>query len=172
VAQTHTFTPDSAPANPVYCAPGTPWVSDESVTYRKSKMILYVGRNGFKIQTPAEIVAAIQAMIGHNTAPVKDYLIPEVPPSTADSSTDLAKLAALNSALLAAFPNQFVPVASYLRSPQAFTDNGFTATTQDNTDIANGFTPSQFTSDGLHFNAAGYVVVSALITRYMTQKGW
>lgn len=78
-----------------------------------------------------------------------------------------------NESLSNAFGRHFIDVMAYLSTPiyddskaiissYGLGDAGLTATTQDITDITNGFVPSSLKYDSVHFNQYGYTVQANL----------
>ncbi|WP_458116962.1 hypothetical protein [Arthrobacter sp. D2-10] len=172
---TVTFTRDT-PGSAVWVPPTTPIITDEATLNRGQMAVIWSGRNGFKITPPEDIVLRLQKMVEYMTAGRKRFLILEVAPDASEVSVpsptaDRVKLDALNALLLRTFPHQFVPVAQYLRGP-ALSDLGLSPTAQDNTDIANGVTPTSLRSDGLHLNANGNTAAARLIANTLRAKGW
>lgn len=51
-------------------------------------------------------------------------------------------------------------------------DMGLTPTTQDQTDINNGLTPTSLRSDGGHPTSAAQVQIGKFIAKIIQQKGW
>ena len=97
--------------------------------------------------------------------------IPPIAASEAIGQTNRTTIDAVNAAVRNAFPANFVDAAAWLRDPNVITALGYTLTAQDNTDIANGLTPTQLTSDGLHLNDAGYTVLFALLEQEYVARG-
>lgn len=167
----YTFTRTTA-GSAVACPPATPFQCGQS--YLDHQLIIGVGRNNVKsgdITPPADVVALVDAAIKHNRAGRLKSLVLSVPPSTADSGPMLAAVTALNDALKAAFGPQFVDTAGFLRSTDTLALVGITPTTQDEDDIADGLTPTSFTSDGLHYNTAAYSAINILLAQHYTAKG-
>lgn len=138
------------------CPPGTPFYTRPD--FRGLQVVSWMGRNGgidtsaMRDQTIAETRLAL-SWAGHNSA---RSLVLSVVPFTTDGSATLANILTLNDMLRQAFPAQFVDVAARMRSVTALAEEGITATTQDQTDIDAGYTPSSFRSDAGHFNTTGY----------------
>jgi lysophospholipase L1-like esterase len=173
VTNVTTFTRDTA-GTAVWCPKNTPWVTDEAVANAAQMAIIWSGRNGFNVLPSATLVAYIQSMVTYMDVPRKRFLVLEIPPFTGEEigTANRTTLDAVNAALLAAFPNNFVPVAQYLRGP-ALADGGYTPTTQDTTDIANGMTPSTLRGgDPGHPTAAAHVLIGKYLAKIIQQKGW
>ncbi|MBY4225555.1 fibronectin type III domain-containing protein [Rhodococcus fascians] len=142
---------------------GTPVVA--GVAYHDHLPIIWTGRNSAQLAGAAtDIPALIEAML-KNTRHHDRALVLSIPPDAAETTGTGTRttLDAVNAAIRDAFPANFVDAAAWVRDPAVLTGLGYTLTTQDNTDIANGITPTQFRSDTLHLNATGYVVLNALI---------
>lgn len=123
----------------------------------------------------ADILARIIDSYGKMIARAKQnggnvILLPVVPRSDADA-TGKANLVILNNALRDAFPQEWADWNAWFASDAAFAAAGVTKTTQDATDISNGLTPTSFTSDGLHPNAAGYAAANRFIELVRTARG-
>jgi hypothetical protein len=169
----HTFARDT-PGDPVWTAPNTPFMSDNGVATRSNISIFWTGRNSFSNRTPEQIVAHISASVDYLTASEKRFLVLEIAPWVGEENgtPNRVKLDAANAAILAAFPRDFVPLMTYLRSDQAFADAGIAKTDQDVTDIANGLTPTSFRGDGGHLNTLGNNTIAKYIAKVIQQKGW
>lgn len=172
VANTHTFTRDSA-GTATWCPPGTPWLPDEAEPARNRYSVFWVGRNSFKSRSAEALANNLRAMVARLQGVAPTFLVLEIPPQVGEETGTDARtvLDAANAALKVAFPNEFVPVAQYLRGP-ALADAGITPTAQDTTDIGNGLTPTSLRSDNLHPNATGYATIGRFVAKIALQKGW
>ena len=111
-------------------------------------------------------------MIDYASPDVKRILVFEVPPSTADGTNGKPLTKAINDAVKAAFPAYWLPIATFLRTQEAATAAGITFTAQDQTDIANGDTPTSFRLDSVHINAAGCKAVAFRVNQEAQKRGW
>lgn len=178
-----TFTPTTYPASPVPALAGTPVQS--GFDYRSAWPILRYGRNNFKqsgttqpnggTDTPDQIVADLQASLVWMTDDARAHaLILSIPPWVGEpyGSSLRAKLDAANNAIRDAFPTMWFDDSAILRNTDVMAAYGFTPTSQDSTDISNGYTPTSLRSDDGHFNASGYTIINALINAQYVVRGW
>lgn len=170
---TYTFTRDTA-GSVVTLSGATAFIPDALVSYGQQLGLFWSGRNDFKTVSTATIVANVQSMAAALRAYSKRYVVLSIPPDSGETNGIFVRtqLDAANAALAAAFPNNWVDVAGYLRTDAAFTAAGISKTAQDITDIGNGVTPSSFRSDSVHLNDAGYALVAAQVAAFLTAKGW
>ena len=141
-------------------------------TYRDRHVTIWSGRNSIYDTDPQLIVASTRAMIDYLSPAVKRAIVMEIPPFTTDSGATRTLTAAVNTALKAAFPAHWLPIATWLRTDEAATAAGITYTPQDLTDISNGDTPSSFRSDNGHLNAAGCTAVAYRVHQEAQKRGW
>jgi lysophospholipase L1-like esterase len=80
-------------------------------------------------------------------------------------------VANVNKTLSHAFGRHFLDIRSYILQ-YGLQDAGITATTQDNTDIANGEIPSSLRNDGIHLNQKGYNVVANQVYQKGLELGY
>ena len=149
----------------------TPYYGD---AYRGHIVTLWVGRNGFLVQSPRFIVSRIRAMIDYLSPAVKRVMVMEILPWNTETTgtADRTTLNAANAAIEAAFPEFWLPVAQYLRTTAAATAAGITFTGTDTTDISNGITPTSLRSDGGHPNADGDEAIAAYVYAEAQTRGW
>lgn len=165
-----TFTRDAAgSATPVQA--GTFFYPTASRVGAGRHITIWVGRNDVYTTPPELVVAAVRQMIDFLTPRVKRALVLEVPPAEGSSATH-ASVLGINNALRAAFPAEWAPVSSWLRTPAAATAAGITFTDDDQSDIAGGLTPRSFRSDGVHLNANGCRAVAKFIETEAVRRGW
>lgn len=169
-ANAMTFTRTTA-GTATACPPNTPFVTRPD--FRGLQVVSWMGRNGGFVDQAAIDTTILEtrhalAWAGRNAA---RSLVLSVVPFAGDTATQLALLASLNNALRQAFPAQFVDVAARMRSVTALAEEGITATAQDQSDIANGLTPTSFRSDGGHFNTIGYRRVRRIVSTELTARG-
>ncbi|MFI8633990.1 hypothetical protein ACIGEP_15505 [Microbacterium sp. NPDC077663] len=134
--------------------------------YRRSKLVIRVGRNGVRTQTAAAIVEKIGRALDWAASP-SDAIVLSVPafPGDEKGTANRVQLDALNAAIAAAFPTQWLDDSAALTSTAALDAAGITPTTQDQTDLGNGMIPTSFrvsSTDG-HWNAAAYGISNRLI---------
>lgn len=154
------------------CPPGTRFYADLGAQYRGRTQILWAGRNNVWDTDPARIVQHVRQMADYSVAGVPRVLVLQVPRAANDGATGYARTDAVNAALAAAFPAQWVPIIDWLRTNEAATAVGHTWTTQDQTDITNGLIPTSFRSDNIHPNALGSEAIAYRIQQEFQQRGW
>jgi hypothetical protein len=164
------FYPDVPGVFPV--PPRTPFIPADGLALRDRHVTIWTGRNDVYSTDPQLVVAAVQQMLEYVSTDVKRVLVFEVPPSTADGGSGKPLTLAINTALKAAVPAYWLPICSWLRTPEAATAAGITFTAQDNTDIANGDTPSSFRMDSVHLNATGCKAVAFRVHQEAQKRGW
>ena len=166
-----TFTPDISGVYPIPAK--SVFTPTNGLTYRNRTVTIWSGRNDVTSSTPITLVlASIRAAIDYLSPDVKRVIVMEVVPAQFDSADQKTYLAALNAAIKSAFPEYWLDIATYLRTPEAAAAAGITFTTQDNTDIANGLTPTSFRMDSTHINAAGCTAVAARVYQEAQNRGW
>lgn len=153
------------------CPPGTLFLPDDAPAYADRTVTIWTGRNDVYTATPAAIVERIRAMIQYLTPRVKRIMVLEIPPSETSTATH-SLLLAMNNAIKAAFPEQWVPIATYLRSPEAATAAGITFSTDDQADIAAGITPRSFRVDTMHFNATACTAIAKFVYAEAQRRIW
>ena len=170
---TYTFIPatdgvDVAAPSPVPFLTGFEW--------RNRAMTICIGRNDVLDSTPQQIVDRIRGIIEWNHRDPSQHIVLSIPANrTLDSPGSSGRIAldAVNAAIKAAFPRQWVDWAGYLTSTVTLQQVGITPTSQDLIDIADGITPQSFRGDDddLHFNAVAYDAINVLILREMAARG-
>ncbi|WP_314916571.1 hypothetical protein [Pseudomonas helleri] len=172
-----TFTRTTA-GQPTTSPAGSRFTPFYGETMRDRTVVLWHGANSVYFEKdPYDIIASFQPMIDYLTPRVKRIIIMEVPPSAnrtlpAAPGSDREKLERFNALLQASYPEYFLDIASWLRTPAAATAAGITFTEQDLIDIANGVTPSSFTTDGLHFSDAGGRAIAYRVKQEAITRGW
>lgn len=144
-------------------------------TMRDRNIIFLAGRNSFLYGAdPFETIQCMRQMIDYLTPRVKRVMIFEIPPKNTEvtGSNDRKTLDTINTLLKTSFPEYFVDMASWLRTQAAATAAGVTFTQQDLTDIANGVTPTSFTSDGLHFSQPCGTAIAYRAQQEAIKRGW
>lgn len=170
----YTFTRDTA-GSAVSLTGATAFVPDVIANYGNIIQGFWAGRNDFDTISPSGLVANVQSMVNAMRAYQKRFWVLSIPPQSGEtigSGATRTKLDAANAALAAAFPNNWIDGAGFLRTDAAFTMAGITKTSQDITDITNGITPTSFRSDAVHLNDYGYLVIGTLVRQFLAQKGW
>ncbi|MFJ4026405.1 hypothetical protein ACIPWF_04180 [Paenarthrobacter sp. NPDC089989] len=168
-----TFTPDIAGVYPIPAK--SVFTPTNGKNYRDRTATIWSGRNDVTWSTPiTSVLASIRSSIDYLSPNVKRIIVMEVVPTAGESADRKAYLADLNAAIKGAFPEFWLDIATYLRTQAAADAAGITFTTQDNTDIANGYTPTSFRlpSDSTHINAAGCTAVAARVYQEAQNRGW
>ena len=166
-----TFTPDVAGVYPIPAK--SVFTPLNGASYRNRTVTIWSGRNDVTYSTPITLVlASIRAAIDYLSPNVKRVIVMEVVPAQFDTADQKTYLAALNTAIKAAFPEYWLDIAAWLRTQAAADAAGITFTTQDNTDITNGLTPTSFRSDSTHLNATGCIAVAARVYLEAQNRGW
>ncbi|MFF0942683.1 SGNH/GDSL hydrolase family protein [Kocuria sp. CPCC 205300] len=178
---TTTFT-RSADGTAVAVTAGSRFIPEDGATRRDRITTIWVGRNdlrpeseGPNASTPLDrILPRVQSMIDYLTPAVRRVMVLEIAPRDDETPGTAARtrLDDYNAALKAAFPQHFVPIATWLRTTAAATAAGITFTTDDQADIANGITPRSLRSDVLHLNEAGNTAVVSRLTTEAQNRGW
>lgn len=172
-AGTVTFTPDASGVYPI--PPRSRFIPTNGEAYKDRIVTIWSGRNDVTVSTPiVSVLASIRAAIDYLSPRVKRVIVMEVVPTAGEAADRKAYLADLNAAIKAAFPEFWLDIATYLRTQAAADAAGITFTSQDNTDIANGYTPTSFrlASDSTHINASGCIAVAARVYQEAQVRGW
>ena len=186
VPGTYTRAADGLSATFTRTASGEPVISPANAVFaplygtamRDRHVVLWSGANSVYYEADQyDIIASIRPMIDYLTPRVKRVIVMEIPPSAARTlpaapGSDREKLEKYNAMLKAAFPEYFLDIASWLRTQAAATAAGIAFTAQDLTDIANGVTPTSFTTDGLHFSDAGGNAIAYRVRQEAITRGW
>lgn len=108
--------------------------------------IIWIGTNDISNNSTSTVTSYVQSMVA-TISPQKRYLIVGVVPYTSwTCSTSQGKdVVAINNALLAAFPNNFFNILTYMQSLNPTDPN-----------VTNCLVPSNFLADTIHFNDLGY----------------
>lgn len=154
------------------CPPGTRFYATLGAQYRGRTQTIWAGRNNVWDTAPNRIVQHVRQMVDYAAADVPRTLVLQVPRSANDGATGYARTDAVNAALMAAFPAQWVPIIDWLRTNDAATAVGHTWTAQDQADIADGLIPTSFRSDTIHPNSLGSQAIAYRIHAEFKQRGW
>lgn len=128
--------------------------------------IIFVGHNFTTTTNPASDIAAMIALMTSEPR-VKRFLVVSPLQNSAATVGDAGynAILALRTALKTAYPKNYVDLYAYL----AARGNGGGT---DNTDIANGFTPTSLRFDTIHLNDAGQAHEATLYQSELTKRGW
>lgn len=167
-------------ATPVAAGAGV--VFDGETTGRTRTQIYAGGRNDVRYGLGIEATKAAWAAFwtdrdGGSVSYAKRKLILGVTDKTTETAGDLALINALNAYGVTTYGRYFVDLNAYLRTAQALTDAGITATSDDLADIAAGLIPRSLHNGdpgegGLHFNDAAYDLFARQIKARFVELGW
>jgi hypothetical protein len=150
-----------------------PFVPDEGWNSRDSIQVLWLGRNNVADLSP---VAALIAQCVSYIHDPKRYVVIGVLAAlneTSGTSTGIA-IASLNATLSTTYGSLYV--ASTPPTTAEMTAVGYTPTTQDNTDIANGVWPTGLRSDVtgtiIHLTGPGYMIFANRVKAVIDTQGW
>lgn len=168
-SQVETYTISPAYNTTAAVAAGSIFVPDEGFNARTSIQILWLGRNN--VPNLTGLPALIAGCVSYLPLP-KRYAVIGVLAAQAETNGTTAKTAidAANTQLAAAHPGSFVP--STPPTVAEMTAVGYTPTTQDQTDIANGVFPAGLRADSLHLTTAGYQVISNRVRTLLADNNW
>ena len=133
-------------------------------THRNWPALIWVGHNS---PNAAQTVADITASLAWLNMSDARFLIglPVQNTSSAVGSAGYNEILATRAAIISAWPNNYVDLPAAL----AAAGNGGT---NDNADIANGYTPRSLQADSTHLNTAGQVVAEAAWRAAMVARGY
>lgn len=172
-----TFT-RTTPGTAVACPPGTPFIADAGVAARPKAQLYVVGRNDY---TQSTLLAAIAAMVGHQSAYCPQWLVGSVLAQPGD--LDAAGVNAANAAIAAAYPGNYVDLNSaptteemaligFVPDSYGIYSNGRT----DAADIAANFVPSGMRrfgdNDYVHLNDFGNALFALRFYRKIHAMRW
>lgn len=156
-------------------APGTPFLLNDSLTYRSHRMVLEAA-NGAKYSTDPlnDFVRPFRAALDFSQSlkMVLDAAPSDDIPLPAGAGSAREKFDATNTALSQAFPAELFPVFAQLRTAGAFSACGALATSKDTADMTAGVTPSSFRKDTIHLNALGARAAAYLIAAEAYRRGF
>jgi hypothetical protein len=156
----------------VSCPQASPFYPDDALNMRNRMVTIWSGRNDvFSGFSPQMLVASVKAQIDYLSPSVKRALVMEIVPANSSNASH-PLLLAHNNALKAAFPSEWTPVATWLRSDQAASYAGITLTAEDRTQIAAGYTPESLRADEVHLNKFGNTAVAKYIWDEAFKRGW
>ncbi|MGE5501240.1 MAG: SGNH/GDSL hydrolase family protein [Ignavibacteriales bacterium] len=137
--------------------------------------IIEAGRNDILTSGQATVTANIAAMVAHLQAVNKRYLVVSIFNTSGEPSGSAAynTITACNAALAATYGSSYLDVRGWMIA-NGLAAAGLTATTQDNTDIANDVVPTslRITSDTLHHNDYGTTAFAACVQNAIQTRGW
>lgn len=150
------------------------FITDESLTGRTKHVVIEVGRNNVLTSSPETICSHIRAIRDALPVQVKRVMVVQIAPLATETlgTANRAIVDAANEAIKATFRAEWVPLYDWLRTDQAFTYAGVTKTAQDDTDIANGITPSSLRQDVVHLKRAGNKAKGMRLADIARERGW
>ncbi len=128
-------------------------------------LVLFVGTNGPK--DVDELISIQKKMIEYNGS--NNYLVVGL---TYSSNKNNEYIKSVENALQDTYGSKYLDLRAYLQSDKAFADAGISKTSQDESDIANGYVPSSFRYDTVHYNAAGYTIAGKRIAEKLAELGY
>lgn len=139
-------------------------------------LIIGVGRNDLNTGVGVDtVICNIRKVIESSSADILNYLIWEIPPwkHEVNGTEHRRKYEEYNNRIANAFPGNFVRVAEFLRTEEAFSVTSTTMTDEDRSDIAKGLTPKSFRRDNDgHFNDAGNRAWAYFMKKQISDRGW
>lgn len=167
---TRTFT-RTTDGSAVACPAGTPFYASQGTPHRERVQVIWAGRNN--ISDPAIVTRDVAAMVANLATYQKRYLVCSVTngQNEPSGSAGYNSIAAINSALSAAYGSRYVDVRRYLID-HGLADAGITPTAGDTTAISEDRIPPSLHIDTIHFTTAGYNAVGNCIAAAITSKGW
>ena len=137
-------------------------------------MTICIGANSRMDTEPQVIVSMVQAMIDYQTTRVKRVLVLEIPnrANQAPGGESEQRTGAINAALQAAFPSEYIPLATWLGTDEAAAAAGITFTPEDLTDIGNKLVPRVFRADYVHWNELASTVIADYLYSQAQARGW
>ncbi|ACY35929.1 hypothetical protein CMP1-33 [Clavibacter phage CMP1] len=137
-------------------------------------MFIMTARNSFLTENPDSVISRIKAMMAFNGRNTKDHFVFEIPPKESDlpDTADRIKLDAMNAALKAAFPDNWISSATYLRTLTTLAVAGIAATATDQQNLINKMTFKSFRLDTLHYNRIAYETLLNLVIPGLRLRGY
>jgi lysophospholipase L1-like esterase len=148
---------------------GSVFIPDDGFNALNSIQILWLGRNNVPLVTG--VAALVAGCVGIMALPRRFVVMGILnalnePTGSANNNA----IVAANATLAAAYPGQFVAVTP--PTAAEMTAVGYTPTTQDNTDIANGTFPTGLRFDNVHLTTTGYQIIANRISNILTTQKW
>lgn len=169
----------------VACPPGSTFTIDSTQPDRSKMLLVSVGRNTISAMAgsansaiASAIAFQVARIIAYQNTYVAQYLVNGVMTSATNGigSTDYATVAAVNAQLALTYPDEYVDAQSPPTTAELvrlYTDIGYTPSTQDNTDMANGVIPRGMRiADLFHPNAIGNQLMLYRFTTAWQNLGW
>jgi lysophospholipase L1-like esterase len=168
-SQVETYTVMPAAHTTAAVPAGSVFIPDDGFNARRDIQILWFGRND--TDNWAGLPALYAGCVSYLAQPRRFAIIGILPAPTETPGT-AARIAldAANAATQAAYPDNYIPPTPPTVAELAAI--GYTPTTQDNTDIANGLFPTGLRSSGPHLTTPGYQVFANRVAAFLTAKGW
>jgi len=149
---------------------GSLFIPDDGFNARHSIQTLWLGRNDVPALTgvPALVAGCVAYM-----KPPRRFVVIGVLAALGEINGSANKIAidSVNAQLSAAYPSNFI--AATPPSTAEMTAVGYTPTTQDNTDIANGVFPTGLRFDGnVHLTTQGYQIFANRVAAFLASNNW
>lgn len=174
---TYTFTRTTA-GSATACPAGSVFVFNDPIARAGDIQVLEGGPNNPVLAT---VLADIAAMVACLTPLFRKYVVVSNLPQITEINGSAPRITinAINAALLAAYPNNYLDFASPPSTPEQawlLANYGWSPTTQDTTDIGNGVWPTSLHgssgTDIIHLNDTGYALWANRCLNFITSKGW
>lgn len=158
----HVFIRDTRGASPSSVPADSPFIVDD---YRCDVSVIWAGRNDVSAGQTTQTVDNIARMTARIDA--GRFIVLSIPNSADEKrgTPGYATVTALNRALAARFPHNFIDVRSALVA-HANTDDA------DQRNRHADVVPVSLRVDNLHLNADGYRIVAEQVAGFVNQRGW
>jgi len=152
------------------CPPGTVFVPATEKPYDSWIQILWSGRNNVNT---AVVKADTDAMVANLTPQNKQFLILSVfnGQNEPSGSAGYNNVAAVNAALAAAYPNNYVDLRAWIIN-SGLAAAGITPTAADTTAISEDRIPPSLMVDNLHLTGTGYTIIGTYLASVIRAKGY
>jgi lysophospholipase L1-like esterase len=171
----YTFTRDT-PGSAVACFAGTRFYIDDAIVRAGDIQVFGYGRNN---PVQATVLTDLAASVGALTPLFKKFIVGSVLPQITEinGSAGRININAINTAIIATYPNNYIDLAippTTTEQAWLLANYGWSPTTQDMTDMANGVWPTSLhaTSDITHLNNTGYALWAYRFLQFLQAKGW
>lgn len=169
-SQVETYTVLPAYSTAVAVAAGSTFIPDDGFNARGNIQVLWMGRND--VPSLTGVAGLVANCVAYLTQP-RRYAVIGVLAALGEinGSSNKTAIDAANAQLATAHGAQFIPSTPPTTAEMAAV--GYTPTTQDNTDIANGVFPTGMRSDAnVHLTTQGYQVFANRLAAVVAANGW
>lgn len=157
-------------------AAGSTFIPDDGQNAKRSVQVLWMGRNDVGASTITDVPGLVDACVANIAEPRRAIIIGVLAGSTetTGSGTTRTALDAVNATLAATYGDAYVSPAPPTNAEM--TAVGYTPTSGDNTQIANGVWPDGLRSDSsgnrVHLTTTGYQIFANRVAAVLAAKGW